>query len=119
MIRIVTGYLRIMLTIALAVGMLLSSNSRMVSHDIIELAKIVADPSAEIADHGHAHEDIVDVMDAYHGHAHDVADHDHNVAFLPPRPSSGIVLSTRTNWALANASMPDRRDSGLDRPPRA
>jgi hypothetical protein len=119
MTRTVTGYLRIVLTIALAMGMILSSNSRMVSHDITELAKIVNEHHDEIADHGHAHEDIVDVMHAYHGHAHDVADHDHNIAFLPPRRSSGMMPTTRTNWALASYAMPDRREFDLDRPPRA
>ncbi|MFT6121241.1 MAG: hypothetical protein ACJAXK_003202 [Yoonia sp.] len=118
MIRTVTGYLRIVLTIALAVGMIASSNSRMVSHDITELAKIVTKHHAEIADHGHAHEDIVDIVHAYHGHAHDVADHDHNIAFLPPRTSSGLVLPKRANWALASYAMPDRRGFDLDRPPR-
>ena len=118
MTRIVTGYLRIVLTIAFAVGIILSSNSRMVSHDITELAKIVTEHHAEIADHGHAHEDIIDVMHAYHGHAHDVADHDHNIAFLQPRTTSGVLLPTRTNWALASYAMPDRRGFDLDRPPR-
>jgi hypothetical protein len=118
MTRIVTGYLRIVLTIALAVGMISSSNSRMVSHDITELAKIVTEHHAEIADHGHAHDEVVSVMDAYHGHAHDVADHDHNTAFLPPRTSSGMIPSTRSGWALANYVMPDRRSFDLDRPPR-
>jgi hypothetical protein len=118
MTRIVTGYLRIVLTIALAVGMISSSNSRMVSHDITELAKIVTEHHDEIADHGHAHEDIVDVMDAYHGHAHDVADHDHNTAFLSPRTSSGMIPPTRSGWALASYLMPDRKDFDLDRPPR-
>jgi hypothetical protein len=119
MTQIVTGYLRIVLTVALVVGMMLASNSRMVSHYITELSKIVTDHHAEIADHGHAHEDIVDVLDAYHGHAHDVADHDHNLAFLRPRTASGIVLLTRTNWALASSAMPDRGSFDLDRPPRA
>jgi hypothetical protein len=116
--RVVTGYLTSVLTIALAVSMIMASNSRMVSHDITELAKIVTEHHAEIADHDHAHEDIVDIMHAYHGHAHDVADHDHNIAFLPPRTSSGIVLPTRTDWALTSYAMPDRIGFDLDRPPR-
>ena len=44
----ITGYLRGLLTIALAVGMLLSANSRSVTHDFTELAKIVAEHHAEI-----------------------------------------------------------------------
>jgi hypothetical protein len=118
MTRTATGFFRIVLTVALAVGMVLSANSRSVTHDLTELAKIVAEHHAEIEEHSHTHEDIVDVMHAYHGHAHDVADHDHNIALLPPRASSGMVLSARTNWALASYAMPDRRGFDLDRPPR-
>ena len=107
-----------MLTIALAVGMMLSANSRSVTHDFTELVKIVAEHHAEIEEHGHSHEDIVDVMHAYHGHSHEIADHDHNIAFLPPREASGALLPTSTNWAVSDSAMPDRRDYGLDRPPR-
>ena len=118
MTRKVTAYLRIVLTIALAVGMISSSNSRTVLHDTTELAKIVTKHHAEIADHGHAHDEVVSVMDAYHGHTHDVSDHDHNIAFLPPRTPSGMIPPTRSGWALANYVMPDHRDFDLDRPPR-
>jgi hypothetical protein len=107
-----------MLTIALAIGMLLSANSRSVTHDFTELAKIVAEHYAEIKEHGHAHEDIIDVMHAYHGHSHEIADHDHNIAFLPPRDASGSITPTSTSWAMANSAMPGRREFGLDRPPR-
>ncbi|MGB3247042.1 MAG: hypothetical protein WBB25_21120 [Sulfitobacter sp.] len=116
--RQIKSYLGVILTIALAVGMIASFNSRMASHDITNLPLIVADQHAEIEEHGHAHDEVVSVMDAYHGHAHDVADHDHNTAFLPPRISSRMVPSSRTNWALAYYAMPDRRAFDLDRPPR-
>jgi hypothetical protein len=112
------SYLGVILTIALVVGMIASSNSRMVSHDTANLPLIVADQQVEIDEHGHAHDEVVSVMDAYHGHAHDVTDHDHNTAFLPPRTSSRMVPSSRTNWALAHYAMPDPRAFVLDRPPR-
>jgi hypothetical protein len=118
MTRAIMGYLRGMLTVALAVGMLLSANSRSVTHDLTELAKIVAEHHAEIEEHGHAHEDIVDVMHAYLGHSHEIADHDHNIAFLPPRDAVRTPMPTSSSWAMANSAMPDRRDYGLDRPPR-
>ena len=118
MTRRITGYLRGMLTITLAVAMILSANSRSVTHDFTELAKIVAEHHAEVEEHGHAHEDIVDVMHAYHGHSHEVADHDHNIAFLPPRSAVNTHMPTRTSWAMSNSAMPDRRDHGVDRPPR-
>ena len=118
MIRQATAFLRYALTIALALGMLLSSYARMTSHDVSNLAQIIAEQHAEIEDHGHAHGEISDVMQAYHGHAHDVTDHDHNIAFLPPRLESGVQMPTRTNWTLANYALPDRRSVELDRPPR-
>jgi hypothetical protein len=58
------------------------------------------------------------VMHAYHGHSHEVADHDHNIAYLPPREPSDFILPTSTRWAMAHSVKPDRRDYGLDRPPR-
>ena len=118
MTRRITGYLKGLLTIALAVGMVLSANSRSVTHDFTEFAKIVAEHCAEIEEHGHAHEDIVDLMHAYHGHSHEVADHDHNIAFLPPRDAVSTPMPTSTRWAMADHGLPDRRDYGLDRPPR-
>jgi hypothetical protein len=118
MTRAIAGYLRGLLTIALAIGMLLSANSRSVTHDFTELAKIVAEHHAEIEEHGHAHEDIVDVMHAYHGHSHEIADHDHNIAFLPPRDAMSTPMPSGSSWAMANSALADRRDYGLDRPPR-
>lgn len=118
MIRQITGYLRGLLTIALAVGMILSANARSATHDFTELAKIVAEHHAEIEEHGHAHEDIVDLMHAYHGHSHEVADHDHNIAFLPPRDAMSTPMPTSTSRAMAHHRLPDRGHYGLDRPPR-
>lgn len=107
-----------MLTVALAVAMLLASNARIASHDLPELAQIVADHKIEIVDHGHAHDDVVNVVHAYHGHGHDVADHDHNVAFLPDRKASGTMMPSRSNWRIANSALPGRTIFDLDRPPR-
>ena len=118
MTRQFMGYLRAVLTIALAIGFILSANSRSVSHDLTELAKIVAEHHAEIKEHGHAHEDIIDVMHAYYGHSHEITDHDHNIAFLPPRSIVSAPMPTNTSWAMSNSALPDRREYGLDRPPR-
>src|SRR6056297_988847 len=116
MTRRIAGYLRGLLSIALAVGIILSANSRSVSHDVTDLARIVAEHHAEIEEHGHAHEDIIDLMHAYHGHSHQIADHDHNVAFLPPRDAMSTPMWTSTSWALSDSTMPDRRGYELDRP---
>lgn len=107
-----------MLTVVLAVAMLLASNARIASHDLPELAQIVADHQNEIPEHGHARDDVVNLVHAYHGHGHDVADHDHNVAFLPDRKASGTMMPTRSNWRMANSALPGRSTFDLDRPPR-
>ncbi|WP_299030615.1 hypothetical protein [uncultured Sulfitobacter sp.] len=118
MMQQVVRYLRGYLVIALAVGLVLSANSRLVAHDFSELAKIVADHHDEITEHGHAHEDIVDVMHAYLAHSHEIADHDHNIAFLPPRDAMSETIPSSTIAALSDSGMRGRRDYGLDRPPR-
>ncbi len=94
-----------MLTVVLAVSMLLVSNARIAAHDMSELTQIVTDHQTEIAEHGHAH-------------GHDVADHDHNVAFLPDRKASGTMMPTRSNWRIANSALPSHSIADLDRPPR-
>ena len=99
----IMAYLRLMLTIGLAVGMLFSANSRSVIPDFTELAQIIAEHYAEIEEHGHRHE---------------ITDHDHNIAFLPQPDPSGSIMLTSTSWVMANSAMADRRDYGLDRPPR-
>lgn len=112
------GYLGIMLITALTVGMILSPNSRMVSHDPMELAQIIADHHAEIEEHGHVHEDIADLLHAYHGHAHDTVDHDHNAAFVLPRPDASVIVPREQRWIMGNNLMPDLGDYRWDRPPR-
>jgi uncharacterized protein HemX len=118
MIRQATSFLRFAFTIALAVGIVLSLNSQSQAHDLAKIAKIMTQHQAEIEDHGHAHEDIVDVMHAFQSHAHEMADHDHNIAFLPPKRSTGFIAPARTDWTLAEITMSDRRAFDLDRPPR-
>lgn len=119
MTRKIAAYIRGMLAVILTAGIVLSANDRSVTHDLTALAKIVADHQAEIEEHGHAHEDIVDLMmHAYLGHGHEITDHDNNIAFLPPREAVAEPLRTSASWKLAHNGMLDRRDHGLDRPPR-
>ncbi|MFP5511184.1 MAG: hypothetical protein ACLGIP_18870 [Alphaproteobacteria bacterium] len=119
MIRQALTFLRFALSITLTVGIVLSSNAQSQSHNLAKITEIMTQHQAEIEDHGHAHEDIVDVMHAYKGHAHEMADHDHNIAFLPPERSSGFIAPARSNWSLTGVTMSDRRAFDLDRPPRA
>ena len=96
--RQATSFLRFALTIALAVAIMLSSNAQSQFQEFAKIAEIMAEHQAEIDDHGHAHDDIVDILHIFQGHAHEMADHDHNTAFLPPRRSAGIIAPTSTNW---------------------
>lgn len=99
----IMAYLRLMLTIGLAVGMLFYADSCSVTPDFTELTQIIAEHHAEIEEHGQSHE---------------ITDHDHNIAFLPQPDPSGSIMLTSTSWVMANSAMADRRDYGLDRPPR-
>jgi ABC-type nickel/cobalt efflux system permease component RcnA len=116
--RQVFTLVRGLLAIMLMVGVVSSANVRDVAHDPMELSQILADHHAEIEHHGHAHEDIIDVLHAYHGHAHQLSDHDHNVMSLPPRSDMGMVMPTSLKGPMANFAMLTRRDDGLERPPR-
>lgn len=110
--------LRILFMLALAVGVIVSANSRMVSHDFIQLAGIVAEHDAQVEDHGHSHEDIINIIHAAHEHAHEIAEHDHNIAFLPPRQKDKIILFIGQKWPMMNTNTPDPINYSLDHPPR-
>ena len=118
MIRQALTFLRFASAIALVVGIGLSSNAQSQAHDLAKVEEIMTQHQAEIEDHGHAHEDIVDVMHAFRSHAHEMADHDHTIAFLPPRRSTDGIAPERTDWSLTEITMSDRRAFDLDRPPR-
>ena len=118
MTRQATIFLRFALTIALAVGLMLSSSGQSKLHDLAKIAEIIAQHQAEIEDHGHAHDDIVDVIHVYQSHAHEVAEHEHNIAFLPPRRGISFDAPARINWSLTEVTMSDRVPYDLDRPPR-
>ncbi|WP_139816282.1 hypothetical protein [Planktotalea arctica] len=116
--RQATSVLRFALTIALAVGIMLSSNAQSELQEFSEVADLLAEHQAEIEDHGHSHDDIVDILHIFQGHAHEMADHDHNTAFLPPRRSAGIIAPSSANWSLTETAASDRSAYDLDRPPR-
>ena len=117
--RQATSFLRFALTIALAMGIVLSAFAKSQSNDLAKIAGIMTQHQAEIKDHGHAHDDIVDVIHAYQGHAHEITDHDHSVAYLPPKRSTGFIAPARTSRSLTKITMSDRIAFDLDRPPRA
>jgi len=119
MIRQATSFMRFAMTIALAVGIMLSPAVQSPPHELAQIGQIIAKHHAEIEDHGHTHEDTVDVTHVLQGHAHEMTDHDHNTAFLPPKRSTGFIAPLHTNWSLTQITMSDRRAFDMDRPPRS
>ena len=71
-----------------------------------------------IADHGHAHGLEEDLFQAFHGHSHDVDDHDHSTAVLGRGGAAVQVPQGSTDWRPSRS----RGDPGpvfrLRRPPR-
>ncbi len=116
--RQVNLVLRYAMTIALAVGIMLSSYAQSELHEFAEIAELLAEHQAEIEDHGHSHDDIVDILHIFQGHAHEMADHDHNTAYLSPRRGLGFVAHSSTTSSLIEIAASDRSAHDLDRPPR-
>lgn len=116
------NFLRYMLAASLMLALVLSPNAWTASHKPDAAAAAAAQYQADIAAHGHSHADPVDLAaylsQIFHGHAHDVADHDHNTAFLPPRAAVGMPLPDRSRRALASARLKQGHAAGLERPPR-
>jgi len=118
MTRQAISFLRYALTIALAVGFTLSSDAQSKSHGFAKVAEIMAEHQAEIEDHGHSHDDIVDLIHIFQSHAHEIAEHEHNNSFLPPCEATSPTLPTGTRLAMADNAMRGRKHYGLDRPPQ-
>ena len=89
------------------------------SHHTPKIAATVADHIEMIADHGHSHGFVEDVLWAMHGHSHDVADHDHSQVFLVLGSKSERSAVTRDNWTLVATDVRATFRFEIDRPPRA
>jgi hypothetical protein len=71
-----------------------------------------------VADHGHSHgleEDLYWVM---HGHSHDVADHDHSLAFLLSGYKALDDPLAEDSWRTTLSTHGPSRQFRIDRPPR-
>ena len=71
-----------------------------------------------IADHGHSHGFEEDLHWAMHGHSHDVADHDHNQAFLLAGVEFGPVGAFSDSWRRPPSKHALSLRSRIERPPR-
>lgn len=69
-------------------------------------------------DHGHSHGDSVDRYWSWHGHSHDVADHDHSSAILIRNGSALPVTEYRLAGVLDPFVDPPNPVYRLERPPR-
>lgn len=100
------------------VAVVSTASFRDADHQPMDLLQILAEHQAEVERHGHAHEDIHDLMHHFHGHAHDGAEHDHNAMSMPPRADAAALIAPNRSRSMANDAMLIRRSFDLDRPPR-
>lgn len=99
--------IRSALAVMLVIALFMSPNAQSLSHDPIALA---------VAEHGHLHDDLGAIPHALHGH--DVMDHDHTVAFLPPRETPKTTDTKDAPWRMAAVRLGQAAAFDLDRPPR-
>ncbi len=71
-----------------------------------------------IESHGHSHGLEQDRFWAFHGHHHDVDDHDHSQTFLiPPRNTSSLRMNNEV-WPLLKERRLSDLNFRIERPPR-
>ncbi|PSM19725.1 hypothetical protein [Nitratireductor sp. StC3] len=121
--RVNRAVLCLVLAVAMAFGSLLPHASHSPSHDPVALAAVEAERhaqlEAEIAEHGHSHDDGEDHEQvAGHSHGHNPADHSHETPTTPPGSSPDVPT-------LVQAIVPTSPDAAhlgasyrLERPPR-
>lgn len=122
--RLLDRTLRIATVLAIALAVLSAPTGHSASHDPLALAAAEAERhaalAAEIAEHGHAHDDgDADERSPGHSHGHDSADHLHDKAGTPPSFLAQASPATRSVTLTGAAQIGrDALPSGLKRPPR-
>ena len=81
--------------------------------------KTIQDHLEMVEDHGHSHGFEEDLIWALHGHSHDMADHDHNQAFLLIAQNTEANPEPRETWRMMPSATGPSRQFRIDRPPRA
>ncbi|MCP9481332.1 hypothetical protein NNA36_05105 [Shimia sp. CNT1-13L.2] len=84
------------------------------SHDLAG-GVIVAEMES---DHGHSHGEALDAYWAFHGHSHDVVDHDHSSAVLVMARAEVDTQRPSRHDVLPNGESPPSPVFLLERPPR-
>ena len=89
------------------------------SHHSQKIAATVVDHIEMIADHGHSHGFLEDLIMAANGHNPDVPEHDHSQVFLLPGQKLTVLQVNNEAWLPFPMVLRDDLRFGLDRPPRA
>lgn len=122
--RLLERVFRIVTVLAVALAVLSAPAGRSASHDPLALAAAEAERhaelAAEIAAHGHSHDDgDIDEQSPGHAHGHDSADHLHDKAGAPPAFHAQASPATRNVTLMGVAAfVRETPTSGLKRPPR-
>lgn len=115
--------LRLVITIVMAFGLLVSPVSISLSHNPIAMAAAEAARHAElamqIADHGHSHDDgEAAEQSPGHSHGHNAADHSHDMPSTPPGVAPMMQRAARSWQAMLPHLADPNIKMPLDRPPK-
>ncbi len=121
--RVNRAVLCLVLAVAMAFGSLLPHAKRSPSHDPIALAAVEAERhaqlEAEIAEHGHGHDDGEDREQvAGHSHGHNPADHSHETPTTPPGNAPVVPAPVRILVPMTPQSAHPGATYRLERPPK-
>ncbi|MFH1558568.1 MAG: hypothetical protein ABII76_27530 [Pseudomonadota bacterium] len=115
--------MRIIIAIAVVLGIALPPAASSASHDpvaaVVAEALRHAELAAQVEAHGHAHDDGVgEEQDPDHSHGHNPGDHSHETPDVPPGDIV-IMRSVVRDWTASRVFLYNPgENSQLDRPPR-
>jgi hypothetical protein len=122
--RLQSVALRVAIVCAMALSLMFAPPTGSLSHDPIAVVKAETERhqalSAEIVEHGHAHDDgWNNESHSGHLHGHNAADHLHDTPSDPPAFAM-LILASGESWRInTHYDTLPLRVFDLDRPPRA
>jgi ABC-type Zn2+ transport system substrate-binding protein/surface adhesin len=122
MMRRYENLVRLIAAVSMMLASIWSPLAQLNAHSPVAAAQLAAQHQnmQEISDHGHSHDnDADDLAHAFHGHVHNAADHDHNLAFVIPRSAIRVNAPDNLHGAAALQHVRWGLVFDLDRPPRA
>lgn len=93
--------------------------TRLGAHNPAAAINQVVALAQQAGQHGHAHADREDMFQALHGHALDLADHDHAQAVPLTPPPADTDTPVALAWRAVHDAAPPGPVEAADRPPRA